>query len=364
MPSSPLRPTTALILQGRITSVDAARWLCTVFCSVVKREYREVVIPSLYSTSSGEGVHYMPEVGAQVFIVTPSDGSNPFLLLSAPQATAATEDGQPGSFHSGRPFLSPGDMSLLTRDGNGFIARRGGLTEIRGTPLARILFNPFSNEVTTIAENWKVDTVGGSIEWRSNDPNTGLLGDTTSLYTSEFREFVTSPSWSVRCNFGNTEERLWFDVEPPAPPLIDTPTTLHVAGAVGFEPVSFVVKQPATLDPAAVVARIQVSLDERAEEVVPSIDLKASRAGDIKLSLTGKLQVTKGADTIPEPAILGRSFLERLQVSLTEVQAAITTLSAATATPVVLSETSALVADITASLSSGSPLLSSSFEMD
>jgi hypothetical protein len=300
----------------------------------------------------------MPEVGAQVFLVSPSDGSNSFLLLSAPQASATTEDGQPGSFHSGRPFLNPGDISLLTRDGNGFIARRGGLTELRSTPLSRVVFNPFANEVLTLAENWKIDTVGGTMAWSSNDPNTGFVGDTTSSLTVEVREFITSPLWSVRHSTGSTGERLWFDVEPPKPPLVDTLRTLNIEGESGVEPIAFTIKQPASIDPAAVVSHFQINLDETADVAVPSVDMKISRAGDIKLNLSGKLQVGKSAGTIPEPTILGRSFLTRLKASLEEIQAAMLTLE------VPLPLTGVLVADISAALTSGSPLLSTSFETD
>ena len=106
MPSSGLNPVDARIYQGQITSIDPSRWVCAVDCRGAKREFTNVTIPSLYSTPFGEGVHYMPEIGARVFVCSPSDGSETFLLLSAPFASASTEDGQPGSYHSNRPFLT------------------------------------------------------------------------------------------------------------------------------------------------------------------------------------------------------------------------------------------------------------------
>ena len=360
MPSSPLRPTSALILPGRIVSVDTARWICTVFCTVIKREYREVVIPSLYATETGEGIHFMPEIGAVFYVVVPSDGSNPFLMLTAPQVSSSTEDGQPGSFHFGRPYLNPGDLSFFTRDGNGLICRRGGLTEIRGTSLSRMIMDPLANQVLTIAQNWKVHTVGGSIEWSHLDTE-GESADLTSVLTVDAREFVSSESWSTKTTQGSTGQRLWFDVAPPTPPLIDAQTILNVQTVTGaIEPVRFTVKKPAGLDSAAVVFNFQVNSDETLPTPEPSANVSISRAGDIELQTQGRLRVTKLPSEAPaERVLLGETFLTDLSSALSEIQAALTLLSLPT------TATAALISKITSSLSNnGRPLLSSVIESE
>jgi hypothetical protein len=364
MPSSSLRPISALILPGRIVSVDTARWICTVFCDAAKREYREVVIPSLYATETGEGIHFMPEVGAVFYVVVPSDNSNPFLMLTAPQVLPATEDGQPGSFHFGRPYLNPGDLSFFTRDGNGLICRRGGLTELRGTSLSRMIMDPLANQVLTVAQNWKVHTIGGSIEWNHLDTGEGETADLTSVLTVDAREFVNSKSWSTKTTQGFTGERLWFDVEPPPAPLIDTPAVLNVQTDDGeIEPFLFTVKKPASLDSAAVVFNFQVNSDETLLEPEPSANVSISRAGDIKLQTQGRVRVAKIPSEEPaERVLLGETFLTGLGSALSEILAALTALGTS---PDNTANIVALINSINTSLSNkGRPLLSSVIESE
>jgi hypothetical protein len=300
----------------------------------------------------------MPEVGAPVFVAVPSDGGNPFLLLSAPQTSSSTADGQPGSFHSGRPFLNPGDIVLLTRDGNGIIARRGGLTEIRSTSLSRIAFDPATDHVATLAQNWSVDTPGGRITWAPSPGEEDRI-DTTNLFTFEGKEFVSSPSWSVRTRVGHVNERLWFDAPPPEIPLVDTPVLLPVASIGGaIELVPITVRAPAQLDPAAVVHAYEVNAGEDQDEPDSSLRVLISRAGDAQVDIRGKLQIRKEGLGTPEPVLRGRSFLAGLQASLTEIQTALSGLGVA------LPQTTLFLADITTSITEASPLLSTAVETD
>lgn len=358
MPSSPLRPGPVTILQGRIVAVDPARWLCTVRCSALQREFRDVLIPSLYSSSEGDGVHYMPEVGAVVFVATPSDGGNSFLLLSAPQTSPATVDGQPGSYHSGRPYLSPGDLVVLTRDGNGVIARRGGLTEIRSTALSRIAFDPTTDQVATLAQRWSVETPCGRMSWEPG-PGSDTEIDTTALLTFEGKEFISSPSWSTRTRVGHIGERLWFDAPPAEIPLVDTVAMLPVSSIGGaIELIPITVRAPAVLDPAAVVYAVEINSAEDREGADLSLRVLMSRAGDAQLETRGKLRLLKEGQNQAEPTVLGRSLLEGLQASLTEIQTALVGLGAT------LPETASFLADIATSLETQRPFLSSALETD
>jgi len=368
MTSKPLRPSQPTVLQGRVVLVDSARWTCVVYCDTVKREFTNVIIPSLYSTPSGEGIHYMPEVGALCFVCAPSDGAGAFLLLSAPQPSAATQDGQPGSYHSGRPYLSPGDMAILTRDGNGIIARRGGVTEFRGTALSRIVTNPFINQILTIAENWKVETFGGSMEWKSYGREEDAFGDLTCAYTFRAREYVNSGGWTVSSEAGSIRDpasgalsRLELDGPIAVPALVDTPVTLQVEGELGvLTPLVVTMKKPASFDTAAVVYRFSVCPDESADESASrSFVCEIARKGDARVTLDGKIRITSNSGSESQPVLLGTDFLGKLQDSLTEIKGALASLGIP-ATPA----TDALLSDIVASLATRSPFLSTVLEAD
>lgn len=369
MTSSPLRPSQPTILQGRIVLVDPARWTCSVVCDSVKREFTNVIIPSLYSTFAGEGIHYMPEIGAMCFICMPSDGAGTFLLMSAPQSAAATLDGQPGSYHSGRPYLSPGDMAILTRDGNGLVARRGGVTELRGSALSRIITNPFINQILTIAENWRVETFGGSMEWKSYGREEDAFGDLTCAYTFKAREYVNSGGWTVSSEAGSIRDpvtgalsRLELDGPIAVPALVDTPVTLQVEGELGvLTPLVVTMKKPSSLDTAAVVYRFSVCRDEGADgNLARSFVCEVARKGDALITLDGKIRITRDSGVDSQPVLLGTAFLEKLQDSLTEIKAALTSLGLTTPTPA----TDALLSGIVSSLTTRSPFLSTVLEAD
>ena len=358
MPSSGLQPVDARIYQGRITSVDPSRWVCVVDCIAAKRSFQNVTVPSLYSTPFGEGVHYMPEVGAQVFVCVPSDGSESFLLLSAPFASASTEDGQPGSYHSNRPFLNPGDMTVLTRDGNGLIVRRGGVTELRGTALSRIITNPFKNQLLCIAENWKVETLGGSTEWKTLTREEDNFGDLTTRKTEEVKEFATAKSWTVRTQMGNTEgARIELDAPIPEPSL--TPVTKPLILSDGtVEPITTF--RPSVPDPAKRVVSFQVKAQESLYVGEPTaLNVGIARNGATLIETNEKIRVAKILDTgTTEPVVQGTTFLTKLNASMSEIKGILNALGFPTP------QTDLLLGDIVASLSDRAPLLSQTLETD
>lgn len=363
MPSSGLNPVDARIYQGQITSIDPSRWVCTVDCRGAKREFTNVTIPSLYSTPFGEGIHYMPEIGARVFVCRPSDGSEAFLLLSAPFASASTEDGQPGSYHSNRPFLNPGDMTVLTRDGNGLIVRRGGVTELRGTALSRIITNPFKNQLLCIAENWKVETLGGSTEWKTLTREEDAFADLSTRKTEEAKEFVTSKSWSVRTQMGSCQgHRIELDGVVPQPPLTPTTKVLQLSDGTAETVTVF---QPSAPDPAARVIDLQVRADETQEYFggleLPTLQVGVSREGAALVETTKKIRIAKSPSldtSSAEPVVQGTTFLTKLNASMSEIKGILNSLGFPTP------QTDLLLGDIVASLSDRSPLLSETLETD
>lgn len=300
----------------------------------------------------------MPEIGAKVLVCRPSDGSEAFLLLSCPFVKDSTEDGQPGSYHSNRPFLNPGDMTVLTRDGNGLIVRRGGVTELRGTALSRIITNPFKNQLLCIAENWKVETLGGSTEWKTLTREENNFGDLTSRKTEEVKEFITAKSWTVRTQMGNTEgARIELDASIPEPPLLPVPKPLTLSDGT-VETVTTL--QPSAPDPAKRVVSFQVKAQEDLYVGEPTaLNVGVARNGATLIETNEKIRVAKILDTgTTEPVVQGTTFLTKLSASLTEIKTALNTLGYPT------TQTDLLLSDIVASLSDRAPLLSSTLESD
>jgi hypothetical protein len=240
------------------------------------------------------------------------------------------------------------------------------VTEFRGTALARIVTNPLTNQILTLAENWRVETFGGSMEWKSLGREEDAFGDLTCVYTFEAREYVNSPGWSVRSEAGSLRDsvgslsRLELDGPIAAPALVDTSVTLQVEGEFGtLTPLVVTIKKPAVVDSAAVVYRLSVCADETSATASQTLLAEIARKGDARVTLDGKIRLAKLADAgTAQPVLLGTEFLEKLQASLTENKAAMMAVSIPT------TATDELLSAIVQSLASQSPFLSTVLEAD
>jgi hypothetical protein len=221
------------------------------------------------------------------------------------------------------------------------------MTELRGSSLSRIVTNPFTNQISTIAENWKVDTFGGSTEWGTNFREDSTYGELTASLTTEVKEFVNSAYWSVRTVVGATDTRVELDGPVPSPPMVDTPVTLNVQGPLGTViPTLITVKKPASLDSAQAVFVAQINSDETQPLTVPSASIAVSRAGDALITTAGKIRVVKEVDLgASQPVLKGKDFLTRLSGVLEEL-VEIATAAGGIPTP----ETTNLLAEIASEL--------------
>lgn len=402
MPNTPYTkaaPIAAQILRGRITEVDAPRWICRV-----RPESRDsdvtVSIPSVYNhPMGGEGIHYLPEVGAPCYICYPSDNprrTDPF-LLSAGAATIPKDysesGGSPGSFDMFRPIMSPGDIALLTRDGNGLVLRRGGVTELRGTSLAKVLFNPLKNQVLTIAENYKLQTFGGYIEWKNLLSELDSQGRVKTQYSFAAKEFATSKGHSVRVRFGSTGEdpiNLQTGDEADSTVISFKTETRTLSG----DGSSYTIQVPVveSLSDSARVVDFRLYKDETKDPASVTADdesfvLGMDREGDLQAETKGatkitsdkwielavegnypviktessgvkKVLVTKGSQGSTEAVVRGETFLSELGDSLSEISAALKGLGIPTP------NTDRVIANIAVSELTGEPYLSSTLESE
>ena len=391
--SAKAKQSAAFVQQGRITEVDATRWLCRVRPDGEDSDIT-VTIPSLYSHPiNGEGIHYLPETGAPCYICRASNNERlPFLLLSG--AATGPKDrsevgGAPGSMDMFRPIMSPGDIAMFTRDGNGLVLRRGGITELRSTALARIMFNPQNNQILSIGANYKVQTLGGSWEWKDlfpeKDPNGGL----PVQYSLKVKQFATSKGYSVRLRMGATDED---DIQLQDGDSADAATveleqeTISLSGS-GSEYTLDIPRVKKVNDSARVID-FRLYKDELKEEVdlEESFVLGMDREGDLQAETSGatrlasekwvefavsgsppgtksgdglgKVVVTKGQQGSTQPVMLGETFLTDLQSSLLEITTLLKGLG------LVTPNSDSLVANITSALQVGAPYLSTTLESE
>jgi hypothetical protein len=344
---------------------------------------------------NGEGIHFVPEIGAICYICKSSDNARlPFLLLAGTATVPkdySDQGGAPGSMDMFRPFLSPGDIALFTRDGNGLTLRRGGVTELRGTSLSKILFNPMKNQVLTIAENYKVQTFGGTVEWKNLQREKDPDGAIRTVYTLKAKEFATSKGYSVHLRMGTTEEDPitlqtgdTADVEVTTPEIF--PFTL--AGDGSTYPVTL--EKVTALNDSARVVDFRIYADETVDETDLShvMNLGMDREGDIQLETDGamkidastkwvefvvggsipaikddlsgvqKVLVTTGTQGSTEPVILGETFLTDLSSALTEISVGLNAIGIPTP------EAVTLLANIATSMAVGGTYLSTTLESE
>jgi hypothetical protein len=166
------------------------------------RRFNNVPIVSVYTHPfGGEGIHFMPEVGSYVWAAVPSDSNR-----AVPLGFKGLND-QAGDHKANRPNMNPGDLAFVGRDGNGVKVRRGGVVEVYSTPLARTIYLPLNNQILTFAENYNLETLGGSFRWRTSrgeeDPD---LKKGTKL-TIGAKEFASDPQFTVQLQMGGQIER-------------------------------------------------------------------------------------------------------------------------------------------------------------
>ena len=312
----------AVIQKGVVSAVDPDNYMMDVYAFVGKREFRRLPIPSLYAHPfAGEGIHVMPEVGAEVWVAIPSEGDvRPFVLLYQPPTDEF------GSMRGARPLLSPGDMVVVGRDGNAVRIRRGGVVEIESSPTCRTIYLPREGRIVTIAEGMTINTLAGSMEWYVGEPdelpNDGRLANFRAKLKAD-----VSHRWSI------VDVNVGSDIDSGLGARLD----LFESGDVETE------------GDRALVARVTVSSQMGIE--VELADGKTLRVG----SIDGNGH---------EPVILGRTFLEELNgvlgeivTELGKIQTGITG-AGGSYTPVTV-KIAALRAKISQSLSDDAHLLSS-----
>lgn len=109
--------------------------------------------------ANGEGTYCIPEVGAWCWVCIPSDHNRAFVLGFLPPFDLGSEH------KANRLDLGPGDQAIVSRELNGIIIRRGGITQVGATPICQRIYTPIANQIRDICENYELSTAAGTLRW-------------------------------------------------------------------------------------------------------------------------------------------------------------------------------------------------------
>lgn len=196
-----------LVVAGRVVDVDPNKWTCTVVTEVGQKTLRNVGFGASYlHPFDGEGSYVMPEAGAAVWACRSSEGDYPYFILAyrGYPSRDVKGDTRPSApdMRTNRPRLSPGEISMQTRDRNGVVLRRGGMTEIFGSPLAKTTYSARRGRVRTLAKNYEVETFGGSFRWKTEREEKDPDGRAPTRLETRVKEFANDKGHVVRMETG------------------------------------------------------------------------------------------------------------------------------------------------------------------
>ncbi len=179
----------ALVERARIINVNIRDFTVDVKTEFSFKNRFDIPIMVPYCNQvQGEGMNFLPEVGAVCWICTPSeDGRDAFVL-----GFTMVDEG--GSYRGGRDLLNPGDINFKTRDGNFMSLRRGGVVQIGSTSLCQRVFLPIRNIIQDYAENYELHTPGGDLTWNVARKDEDSDGHQMCLFTLATKEFADDPN--------------------------------------------------------------------------------------------------------------------------------------------------------------------------
>lgn len=177
----------ALIQRGRVYAVDVRNYTVDIISEYTYAITPDVPFASPYAHySNGEGINFMPEVGATCWYCKTSD--NQVFVLGF---TPPTEE---GGFRGGRPLLSPGDIHLSTRNGNFVTLKRGGVVQVGSNAICQRVYFPIKNIIRDFAENYELHTFGGDLIWSVDRQENDSDGHRMSSFVVKVKEFADDPN--------------------------------------------------------------------------------------------------------------------------------------------------------------------------
>ena len=335
------------ILAARILAVNPMLWTCHLRTEIGERDFPDVPLGSPYlHPADGEGFLIMPEPGAAVWMAEPSEGNTrPFIV-----AFRSYFSKEPGSESNptqlnarmNRPRFNLGDMGIIGRNRNGIKVRRGGVTEVLASPLSRRIYSARGHIVHDICQNWKLDTLGGSIRWLVAREEKDPEGKQGTLFDLKAKEYANHKGHVVRARLGG---QIVVGSEGDAD---------GGAGEAGPAPAS-----SELVDTPVLYLQFYEDGDKAEDDLSPSGAVLADKDGNIELAFKGKVRIeVRGATNATLELSPGAVKVEadaQVDVEAPTINST-ATVKATTTAPVIeaTAATSATIAAPTVSLVAGS----------
>jgi len=315
----------AYIHSATVVDIDVERMTCDVVLDLAPRSHFPncvVAAPYLHS-QRGEGVYAFPERGATAWVCIPSEkNSRPFIIGFRPLSD------QNGTFRHGRGTMSPGDIFLQAREGNGVRIFRNRDVQIKAGDICSLTLEDLNQVARVHAENVIVETPTSMMALTRARPEQNNNGVSSSQFSLKILEYANEGSYVAELRMGGALTDSMEDDEKPT--TVETPV------------VHLLVRK--SEDEEAVPAA-QVSFDRTGRMGIELQDVRTVLGAD------GDVVIFENAEDSAEPMILGRTFLTDLQSSLTEISTALTAIG------IPLPNTTTLLSSLSESLTSNSPYL-------
>jgi hypothetical protein len=207
---------------------------------------------------------------------------------------------------------------MRTRDENFIILRRGGVVQLGATPLAQRMFIPLGNIIHDFCETYRLDALGGSLEWKTERTDQTTTGDAPTTLKLLAKTLANDPAQIAQLSIGNHGQG-----DPRVLELIINESgatgavakfTLQIGndGGVTWD-VKGVWQQVIDLDYTVATANGQMTLDSAKEMFLKSqSDMSLETQANMTLAAAANVDVTAGAvATIDGPVVkLGGSAVE------------------------------------------------------
>jgi hypothetical protein len=179
----------ALVERARVVTVNQRDYTCDITTEFTFKNKFDIPFMTPYCNQiQGEGINFLPEVGAVCWVCTPSEAEREAFILG----WTMVDEG--GSYRGGRELMNPGDMHFSTRDGNFLFLRRGGSVQIGSTPICQRVYLPIRNIIQDYAENYELRTPAGDLTWKVLRKEEDGAGKQACIYTLAYKEFSDDPN--------------------------------------------------------------------------------------------------------------------------------------------------------------------------
>lgn len=138
----------ALVYTATVVYVDASTYTMRVV-SKQRGMSKPIEIPSLFTNArskSGSGVHFLPEIGSEVWICETSDGDKVPLMYH-------NVIGE--SYRNKRPYGVAGDIVLSTSEQTAVKVLTGGTVALEATPVCKLLLDPVDDALVAFSSQYK-----------------------------------------------------------------------------------------------------------------------------------------------------------------------------------------------------------------